>query len=82
MRKIQAVVLGYGNRGASYSDYSVKYPDELEIVAVADPIENRREYAAHLHGISQDKVCSDWREIAKQPKWPTLPSLQHRIICI
>ena len=68
MRKIQAVVLGYGNRGASYSDYSVKYPDELEIVAVADPIENRREYAAHLHGISQDKVYSDWREIAKQPK--------------
>ena len=68
MRKIQAVVLGYGNRGASYSDYSVKYPDELEIVAVADPIENRREYAAHLHGIPQDKVYSDWREIAKQPK--------------
>ena len=38
MGKIQAVVLGYGNRGASYSDYAVKHPDELEIVAVADPI--------------------------------------------
>ena len=68
MYKVQAVVLGYGNRGASYSDYSVKHPDELEIVAVADPIANRREYAAQLHGLPQDRVYADWHDIAQQPK--------------
>lgn len=68
MGKIQAVVLGYGNRGASYSDYAVKYPDELEIVAVADPIANRLQYAAQLHGLPEDRIFSDWRQIADQPK--------------
>lgn len=68
MRKIQAVVLGYGNRGAAYSSYAAEHPEELEIVAVADPIENRRAYAARLHTLPQERVFSDWREIAKQPK--------------
>ena len=44
MGKIQAVVLGYGNRGASYSDYAVKHPDGLEIVAVADPTARPRKF--------------------------------------
>ena len=68
MGKIQAVVLGYGNRGASYSDYAVKYPDELEIVAVADPIANRLQYAAQLHSLPEDRIFTDWRQIADQPK--------------
>lgn len=64
MGKIQAVVLGYGNRGASYSDYAVKHPDELEIVAVADPIANRLQYAAQLHSLPEDRIFTDWRQIA------------------
>lgn len=68
MGKIQAVVLGYGNRGASYSDYAVKHPDELEIVAVADPIANRLQYAAQLHSLPEDRIFTDWRQIADQPK--------------
>ena len=68
MGKIQAVVLGYGNRGASYSDYAVKHPDDLEIVAVADPIANRLQYAAQLHGLPEDRIFTDWRQIADQPK--------------
>ena len=68
MGKIQAVVLGYGNRGASYSDYAVKHPDELEIVAVADPIANRLQYAAQLHSLPEDRIFTDWRQISDQPK--------------
>ena len=68
MGKIQAVVLGYGNRGASYSDYAVKHPDELEIVAVADPIANRLQYAAQLHSLPEDRIFTDWRQIADLPK--------------
>ena len=68
MSKIRAVVLGYGNRGARYSDYSVKHPEELEIVAVAEPVANRREHAAQLHQLPQDRVYADWHEVAQQPK--------------
>ena len=68
MKKVTAIVIGYGCRGASYSDYSAKHPEELEIVAVADPIENRRQYAAQLHNIPDTQVFSDWTELAQMPK--------------
>lgn len=66
--KIRAVVIGYGSRGAAYSSYAVKYPEKLEITAVADPLENRREYAKKLHNIPDDRMFTDWRELKKQPK--------------
>lgn len=66
--KIRAVVIGYGNRGAAYSSYSAKHPEELEITAVADPIENRREYAKKIHNIPEERIFTDWQELEKQPK--------------
>lgn len=68
MKKVTAIVIGYGCRGASYSDYSAKHPDELQIVAVADPIENRRQYAAQLHNIPDSHVFSSWEALAQMPK--------------
>ena len=38
VKKLTAIVIGYGNRGATYAGYAVKHPEELEIVAVADQI--------------------------------------------
>lgn len=66
--KIRAVVIGYGSRGAAYSSYAAKYPEKLEITAVADLLENRRKYAQKLHNIPDDRVFTDWRELKKQPK--------------
>lgn len=65
---MRAVVIGYGNRGAAYSVYSADHPEELQIVAVADRIENRREYAKKLHNIPDDRVFQDWQELMEQPK--------------
>lgn len=66
--KIQAVVIGYGSRGAAYSSYSAKHLEELEIIAVAEPLENRRKYAKKLHNIPEDRIFTDWHELKKQPK--------------
>lgn len=68
MKQVKAVVIGYGSRGAAYSAYSAAHPEQLQIVAVADPIENRREYAKKLHDIPADRAYTHWQELAKQPK--------------
>ena len=34
---VTAILVGAGNRGTIYADYSISYPGELKIVAVADP---------------------------------------------
>ena len=39
MRKIKMAVVGYGNRGQVYADYSLDEPNELEIVEIIDPNE-------------------------------------------
>jgi len=36
MKKIQAVILGYGDRSYWYSEYAFDRPDELSIIAVID----------------------------------------------
>ena len=36
MKKIRAVILGYGNRSYCYSRHAVNHPDELEIIGVID----------------------------------------------
>ena len=44
-----AITLGAGNRGNVYGNYSIEYPDEIDIVGVAEPIEIRRQrYALHI----------------------------------
>ena len=36
MRKITFAVLGMGNRGTAYAAKALKYPQEMEITAMAD----------------------------------------------
>lgn len=68
MEKKTAVAISYGMRCTAYAWYAVKHPDEIDIVAVAEPDAGKREYAKKLHKIDDSKVFTDWREIAALPK--------------
>lgn len=68
MKKITAVIAGYGSRGAAYGQYSIDHPDELSIVAVAEPNPVRRNAAAEWHNIPEDHLYTSWEDLAAQPK--------------
>ncbi len=51
-KPVTAITLGAGNRGNVYGDYAVKYPDYLNIIGVAEPIEIRNERYCQKHNIS------------------------------
>lgn len=68
MKQLTAVILGYGMRGTSYANYALSHPDELKIVAVAEPVENKRNSAKELHNIPDDMCFTDWKEVAKLDK--------------
>lgn len=68
MKKLTAIVVGYGSRGATYASYAMEHPEELEIVAVADPNSIRRQTAKERHGLSDANLYSSWEELAAQPK--------------
>ncbi len=68
MKKVTFAIAGLGNRGTAYASKLVKYPDQMEIVALAD---NRRvrldNVQEHLH-LPEDKVFSSAEELLKAPR--------------
>ncbi len=68
MKKLTAVILGYGMRGQAYAKYSVDHPEELEIVAVAEPVEDKLNLAKRQHNLLEDKCFTTWEQLADLPK--------------
>jgi hypothetical protein len=51
-KPLTAITLGAGSRGNVYGDYSIEYPDQLDIVGVAEPIPFRNERYTKKHNIA------------------------------
>ena len=65
---VEAVLVGGGNRGRfTYGGYALRHPDRLRIVALAEPVADRREAVAAEHGLSADRVAPDWRTLLSRP---------------
>lgn len=64
MKKLTAVILGYGGRGSIYGRYALEQPQQLQIVAVADSLETKREQAREHFGLPEQRVFSDWHRLA------------------
>lgn len=68
MKQLTAAVLGAGSRGEIYASYALQYPDELKIVAVAEPRTDRRENLARAHGLSAAQCFESWQALLAQPR--------------
>lgn len=62
-----AVLVGAGDRGAIYAAYALRHPKRLRIVALAEPIEERRRRIARLHGIPDTSAFGSWEELLNRP---------------
>ncbi|MBN1674146.1 MAG: Gfo/Idh/MocA family oxidoreductase [Kiritimatiellae bacterium] len=63
MQRVKLAVLGAGGRGTAYADYAGKYPQEAQVVAVAEPRAFYRERMASRHGIATGHVFNGWEEL-------------------
>jgi len=68
MKQLTAIVLGYGLRGQAYTEYAIRNPQELKIVAVADKEESKRNFARERHNLPDDMMFDDWKNLAALPK--------------
>lgn len=68
-RPVSCVVIGAGNRGNVYASYQKKFPDQWKVVAVAEPLEYRREALAEAYNVPDDKKFSSWEQVFEQPKF-------------
>jgi predicted dehydrogenase len=66
---VDAVLVGAGNRGRyTYGGYARRRPDRLRIVAVAEPIDERREALARDLGLDAGGLFADWEPLFSGPR--------------
>ncbi len=58
MKQVKTVVVGYGNRGQVYADFSLQAPDLLKIVGVVDVNPVKLKEAKERYGLSDEALFS------------------------
>ncbi len=65
---VRALLIGAGNRGLHvFGGYAAAHPERLRIVALAEPIAERRRALAQRHGLGAERCFSDWKEALAPP---------------
>lgn len=69
MRRITCAIAGLGNRGNDiYGHYQFVKPEEMQVVAVADPIKEKRDSAKKLYGLQDEQCFETAEQMLEQPK--------------
>lgn len=78
---IRAILIGAGDRGRfAYGRYALAHPQELQIVAVAEPQPERRVALAREHGLPPEACFTTWEEILGEGRQRTV-SADTALIC-
>ena len=68
-KAVTAITLGAGNRGSVYGDFASKFPDQLDIVGVAEPVAFRNDNYSKKHNISAQNRFNTWEDVFKRSKF-------------
>ena len=63
MKKMKVVLIGAGDRGKTYTNIMSKEKEKFELLAVAEPIENRREYIRKIHDLPENMCFEDYKPL-------------------
>ena len=62
MKPVQILIIGAGNRGNTYASYSKSFPNEMEIVSVAEPNDLTRNLFADEYKLDSSNCFNSWEE--------------------
>ena len=68
-KPVTAITLGAGNRGNVYGGYAMEYPENLDIIGVAEPIQIRNDRYCEKHKINKKNSFSTWEHVFNRPKF-------------
>ena len=60
---LKVILIGAGNRGETYTDIMAQMSDKFKVIAVAEPIESRRNNIQKKHQIADDLCFEDWKPL-------------------
>lgn len=69
MKRIRVAIIGLGSRGKdSYAVYQYAHPDEMEIVAIAEPKDYERNDVKEKYNIKEDMCFDSWEKLFDKGK--------------
>ena len=60
---LKVILIGAGNRGETYTDIMAQMSDKFKVIAVAEPIESRRNNIQKKHQIADNLCFEDWKPL-------------------
>ncbi|MHA1401587.1 MAG: Gfo/Idh/MocA family protein [Candidatus Heimdallarchaeaceae archaeon] len=70
VKQLTGILIGAGNRGKDvFGKYALQHPDKIKFIAVAEPIEKRRESFAKEHNIESKYCFESWEDILDKEKF-------------
>ena len=66
------LVIGAGGRGTRYSDIMADYGEQFKVIAVAEPVDVRRNYIKEKFGLPEDMCHLSWEDFLSRPKFADL----------
>lgn len=86
-KPVTAILIGAGHRGSIYADYAIQNPNELKIIAVAEPNGGRRRRAKLNHQLSINNCFEDWKAVFIKEKFAdaviiATPDMLHTQPCL
>ena len=77
---VRVVICGMGSRGKdTYAPISEIMPDSMQITAIAEPIEEKREYCRRRYGLPENMCFETGEEMFAGEKLGILPSSVRRM---
>jgi predicted dehydrogenase len=68
-KPVTCIINGAGSRGNVYASYAAKFPDEMKVVGVSEPIPHRNESMAKAHSIPDGNRFVTWEHVFDKPKF-------------
>lgn len=68
MKQLTAILIGAGGRGTAYSKVMASLPEKYRIIAVADPVEEKRRVIKELFHLPDEMCFETWEDILSLPK--------------
>jgi predicted dehydrogenase len=69
MSKKKVIVIGCGGRGQTYANVMKdSFDEDFEVVAVAEPVDARRNYMKEKHGLDETMCFTTWEPLLALPK--------------
>lgn len=69
MKKLKVILIGAGDRGMRYTNIMHDhFSDRYEVIAVAEPLENRREFVKEKHSVPDEMCFLDWKPLLEKGK--------------